>query len=491
MIIKVHPHELELINYETTNEKESHVSDFTFEFDEEITDDFVKMAYFTKDGITYEKLIEDNHVDYAPEVLTSIGYVKIGVSCYKVDNDKIIRYNPTPLVKYIEEGSLQDAENSEEITPSDKEQMEQALQDGLNDINEAIETIEVDSGYAREMGDYAKEQGDYSKEQGDYAKDLVDSYSATLSAMQTDIATNTSNISSNTTSINNLSSRVSENETNIQTINNNLSNYSLISETGSQLVLNLDSTNYKIKALLKDKNGNTIYTSNEIDLPLESVVVSGTYDSINKKIVLTLEGGSTIDIPVGDLVSGLQSEITSTNKLASDLVDDSLSSNKFVTSDEKNTWNNKSDFSGNYNDLSNKPNIPSALSDLTDDSTHRTVSDTEKSTWNDKVDTSTYNSKMTQIDTSLENKLEESDLTDYVKNTDYASSSKGGVIKTSNGAGIYATSSGTLYAVEKTYSDYASFSNNGFISKGTLENVLNAKIGDINTVLDTINGEVI
>lgn len=33
-----------------------------------------------------------------------------------------------------------------------------------------------------------------------------------------------------------------------------------------------------------------------------------------------------------------------------------------VTSTEKNTWNNKSDFSGNYNDLTNKPTIPSIWS---------------------------------------------------------------------------------------------------------------------------------
>ena len=40
--------------------------------------------------------------------------------------------------------------------------------------------------------------------------------------------------------------------------------------------------------------------------------------------------------------------------------------------------------SGSYNDLSNKPTIPDELADLTDDSTHRLVTDTEKSTWNDK-----------------------------------------------------------------------------------------------------------
>jgi len=35
-------------------------------------------------------------------------------------------------------------------------------------------------------------------------------------------------------------------------------------------------------------------------------------------------------------------------------------SHRTVTDTEKSTWNNKSDFSGNYNDLTNKPTIPSA-----------------------------------------------------------------------------------------------------------------------------------
>lgn len=41
--------------------------------------------------------------------------------------------------------------------------------------------------------------------------------------------------------------------------------------------------------------------------------------------------------------------------------------------------------SGSYNDLSNKPTIPTALSDLTDDSTHRVVTDTEKTAWGGKT----------------------------------------------------------------------------------------------------------
>ena len=103
----------------------------------------------------------------------------------------------------------------------------------------------------------------------------------------------------------------------------------------ASLSLSINQTTYVVTAQLKDQDGNNLGTAGTIDLPLESVVVSGTYDSVNKKIVLTLQDGSTIDIPVADLVAGLQSEITSTNKLDADLVDDSTSANKFVTSAEK------------------------------------------------------------------------------------------------------------------------------------------------------------
>lgn len=42
--------------------------------------------------------------------------------------------------------------------------------------------------------------------------------------------------------------------------------------------------------------------------------------------------------------------------------------------------------SGAYSDLSGTPTIPSALADLTDDATHRVVTDTEKASWNGKSD---------------------------------------------------------------------------------------------------------
>lgn len=47
-----------------------------------------------------------------------------------------------------------------------------------------------------------------------------------------------------------------------------------------------------------------------------------------------------------------------------------------------------SGFSGNYNDLTNRPTIPSRLSEMVEDETHRVVSDTEKQTWNEKANKS-------------------------------------------------------------------------------------------------------
>jgi len=94
-----------------------------------------------------------------------------------------------------------------------------------------------------------------------------------------------------------------------------------ITKYGASIDLSINNTTYVVTAQLKDQNGNNLGTSKTIDLPLESVVVSGSYDATNKKVILTLKDGSTIDFSVADLVSGLQKEITSTNKLSVNLID--------------------------------------------------------------------------------------------------------------------------------------------------------------------------
>lgn len=125
----------------------------------------------------------------------------------------------------------------------------------------------------------------------------------------------------------------------------------------STLSLSIDSSTYVLTLSGTKVDGTSFVVPNPIDLPLESVVVSGSYDSVNKKVILTLKDGSTIEFSIADLISGLQEEITPSNKLSADLIEDGVT-NKVVTQSEKTIWNNKSDFSGSYNDLTDKPHIP-------------------------------------------------------------------------------------------------------------------------------------
>lgn len=92
------------------------------------------------------------------------------------------------------------------------------------------------------------------------------------------------------------------------------------------------------------------------------------------------------------------------------------------------------------------------------------------------------------------------DLSNYVQFTDYANGTTGGVVKTGNRFSV--SSSGIPSCAERTYAQYQTDANGSFISKGTLENVITGKglttksyvdglVGDINTAIDTINGEVI
>ena len=133
MRVIVNPHKIQLEQEQAVNEKEINISICTFEFDEEITNDYVKEAYFTLGKDTYKKIIVNNECNIPQEVLVKEGTVELGVVAYLVENEEEIkRYNPSPVYFKTDLGSLKQAENSQEITPSEMEQYEQALQDGLS-----------------------------------------------------------------------------------------------------------------------------------------------------------------------------------------------------------------------------------------------------------------------------------------------------------------------------------------------------------------------
>lgn len=321
MKIRVNPHNVEIVREETEpiNELEVKVSKCEFEFDEKITNEFVKEAYFTLNGSTYKQIIVNNECDYPNEVLTETGTLEIGVVAYKVENEEeIIRYNPSPDYYDTWVGSLKDAENSQPITPSEMEQFEQELQDGLNDIEDAIERAE-------------KLDVDVSKEGNKTTITITKQDGSTESEEILDGAKGDKGDKGDqgipgpagTTDYNQLINKP------------NLDIYALISESANKISLEMNSQTFQMKAKIFDKNNNLLSESNVIDFPIESVVVSGRYDSVNQKIILTLENGNTIDIPVSSLVSGLvnQSDFDAAmNNKVDKVTGKGLSTNDFTNS---------------------------------------------------------------------------------------------------------------------------------------------------------------
>jgi len=236
-------------NVKITNKEKVHNGEYkatkcVFAFSEDF-DGLTKKAIFEAQDILIEMLILDNECDIPIEVLSS-EYYQCNLRVYGYETEEVsgeqelkLRYSPTYDTFPIYKGSyIENAQNTEPITPTDKEQIEQAITDLENNKQDLLVSGE-----------------------------------------------------------------------NLKTINNE----SLLGSGNLEVITDLSD----------------YYTKEEVYNKTE----------------------------VGDLISGLQSEITSENKLNSDLVDDTNQTNKFVTAAEKTTWNNKSDFSGNYNDLSNKPDL--------------------------------------------------------------------------------------------------------------------------------------
>ena len=277
MRLIVNPHKIKIIKDEQVNEKELNVSECNFDFSEEITEDFVKEALFTFKGTTYKQIITNNKCSFPSEVLEEKGQIEIGVVAYKViDETTEIRYNPSPAYFNTLIGSMKDkVENTEEITPTDKEQIESQLANKQERLVSGV---------------------------------------------------------------------------NIKTINHE----SLLGEGNINITGGGGTSDYE--DLENKPSINNIELSGNKSLNDLGIQPTGNYALIS-------------DIPTN----------------LSELTDDTT--HRLVTDVEKTTWNNKSNFSGNYNDLTNKPtlfsgdyddltnkpSIPTKTSDLINDNNFTTT----------------------------------------------------------------------------------------------------------------------
>lgn len=149
---------------------------------------------------------------------------------------------------------------------------------------------------------------------------------------------------------------------------------------------------------------NVTYIKSTISVPSDvAVTVKETpvYLSVpTQKIVLKYEagfvnsgGGGVWGSITGDIVDQTDLDTILSGKANTGDIPTSLSelsddtTHRLVTDTEKGTWNGKADIG----------DIPTSLSELSEDTTHRTVTDTEKTDWNAKADIGDIPTSLSQL----------------------------------------------------------------------------------------------
>ena len=404
MKLIVNPHKIE-IEKTPVNEKEIDITKIEFEFID-IPENYVKDAYFTLNGTSYKVLIVNNECNIPYEVLTNKGQVEIGVVAYLVeDEEEIKRYNPSPVYISTLAGSLkEDYENTEPITPTDKEQMEQAIQD----METKIDNLDIDAEKADKTTTITITKKDGTQEEVEIL-DGEDGASFEYNWQGTSLGVKTSE-EQDYQYVNLKGDKGDPGAIKMIIVNE-------LPETGE------DDTIYLVP-ITPDTSGNNY---------AEYVYINGAWELLGK--------------------IGVQVDLT-----------DYVKNTDYASSSKGGVIKATLDF-GLYNDSQGLRGYTKNYTEYLNGGNGQIIG---KGT--------------------LENVITGKGL---VSNTDYATSSIGGVVRVQNANGLSVSNEGFLYPLNSTYATYQSAGNTYVISKGTLENVLTARIGDIATAIDLIQGEVI
>lgn len=478
MEFSVNTNNVNLINIDQVESGEYNVTECNFTFSSEYAE-LTKKAVFTgEDGTAYLQTIVDNKCFIPSEILEVSQVVEIGVYGYAIDGaELLLRYSPVPTSFYINQGSYKEAQNSTPPTPTEIEQLQAQITQNANDIEEMqgdivdINSDIVDINEQQEIQDETigtinETIGTINETIGEINQDIYNLEST--KADKSEIPTKTSDLINDSNFVsdseyvhtdnnftNEKDAQITTNASNITTLQSTKADKTEIPTKTSQLTNDSGFITKNVDDLANYYKKSETYNKTEIDGKVSSVYKY-------KGTVATYEDLPSTDLTIGDVYN----------------VEEDGSNYAWTGS----TW----DKLGGDIDLSEyytKTQTDSLLS--------------TKANSND-----VYNK--TETDTLLNNKADKSeipDLTDYVKNTDYATSSKGGVIKPNQGFGV-SGSTGLVRADTYTYEQYTNASTVLFIGKGTLENVITGKdlttkayvdglVGDIANVLDVINGEVV
>lgn len=108
---------------------------------------------------------------------------------------------------------------------------------------------------------------------------------------------------------NNMENGIAANDAAISGINNNIDTIETTLETGvgTTIGLTINQSTFVMKFALKNSEG-TVLSEEEVDLPIESMIINAEYAADSKSLILTLQSGSTVTVPLSALINGLVNE---------------------------------------------------------------------------------------------------------------------------------------------------------------------------------------
>lgn len=154
-----------------------------------------------------------------------------------------------------------------------------------------------------------------------------------------------------------------------------LVNYSLISATGCDLGLSIDTKTYEMTIELKNAGG-TVLSTKSIDFPIESMVVNASYK--DGKLTLTLQNGQTLEVDISAIVSGL---VNDTRTIAGLDLKDDITKEELITALGIPAWamaaNKPSYTAAEVGALPSDTKIPTTVAELTDAKDYAKTTDVE------------------------------------------------------------------------------------------------------------------
>lgn len=453
MDINVSVNKICIANPDILNSGEAYIHKLKFNFSEEYTQDLVYRACFTCLSGTFVSPILNNECEIPPEALEADGTIELGVYAYILqDNTLEKRFSPEHLFLTINAGSYREGLESEAPTPTEQEQW-------LNAFNQNyLEKVQL-----------ADEEIERAK------NEAIADVEARIEAGELNGATFIPNVSANGdiswTNDKDLPNPVTRNIKGDTGLTPNI-------QAGTTTTLTPESNAYVEIVGTTENPIINFYIPRGRNGKIEFRLVNSLPQTGEEGVVYLVPSQDPEQQNVYDEFIWINN---TWERFGSASIDIDLS--RYYTKDEIATI---------LLDYETKQEL---ISTLTNYVTNSSLATTLANYVTSSGLATTLLDYVTTTDLATE-------LTDYVKDTDYATNLKGGVIKVGSIVGTEVNAGGLLIGQVITYANYENANVKLFISKGTLENVITGKelvnktyvdtiVGDINTLLDELNGEVI